>query len=137
MFTRLFPAVALALCALVAGCSHHALAPATPVDLTIVLAPGQTSSVEGTDLRVGFVGIASDSRCPADAMCVWAGEGVVAVQVVDRSGNRQYQLSTAPSKGSAEHGAYVLTLNDLSPYPFVSQPIAPGAYRVTLRIATR
>ena len=31
------------------------------------------------DLRMRFDAVRSDSRCPSDALCVWAGEAVIAL----------------------------------------------------------
>jgi len=108
--------------------------PAGPVDLRVVLAPGQQTAVPGTG-TVRFDGVANDSRCPGDAICVWAGDAIVRV-VVSPSGDvpASYELHTVDLK-PVQHRDVTITLEALSPYPFASKgPIPPGDYRATLKI---
>lgn len=63
-----------------AGCaSKSPSTPSTPLNTQIVLAPGQSSDIAGTPLRVQFLSVVSDSRCPGDALCIQAGDAVVRV----------------------------------------------------------
>ena len=39
----------------------------------MTMTPGQRTSVDGTNLTLQFTGVSSDSRCPADALCITAG----------------------------------------------------------------
>jgi len=126
------------LAAVSAGCGASPVSPAQQIDQTVVLAPGQTVSISGTALHLGLVGVASDSRCPADAMCVWPGEAIVTVRVTGGSAASQdYRLSTREGANSSAHDTFLITLTSLDPYPFLSQPIRPDAYRATVRIASR
>jgi hypothetical protein len=40
----------------------------------LVLSIGQTAVFENKDLKIKFVSVTSDSRCPKGVTCVWAGE---------------------------------------------------------------
>jgi hypothetical protein len=108
--------------------------PNGPVDLRVVLAPGGVTIVPG-NIVVRFETVVGDSRCPGDAICVWAGDAVVRL-VAASSGNASssYDLHTIDLK-PVRHGDLTIALETLSPYPFASRgPIAPGDYRATLRI---
>jgi hypothetical protein len=108
-----------------------------PLNQEFTLAPGTSAAVEGTDVRVFFSGVTSDSRCPADALCVQLGDAVVRVHVIDDGVTSEYDLHTEPRRAAPIiHGPYRITLVQLQPYPFSNRPIAPGDYRATL-IATR
>ncbi len=101
------------------------------------LAPGTSMAVEDTDVRVLFSGVTSDSRCPADALCVQLGDAVVHVQVIDDGATSEYDLHTEPGRATAiSHGSFQISLVGLQPYPFSDRSIAPGDYRATL-LATR
>jgi hypothetical protein len=105
------------------------------VDLRVVLAPGQQTSVPGAgDIR--FEGVANDSRCPGDAICVWAGDATVRVVVAMSGGiSLSYELHTFDLK-PVQHLDVTIALEALSPYPFASKgPIPPGDYRASLRIS--
>jgi len=108
--------------------------PGGAVDLRVVLAPGQQTTVPGAG-AVRFESVTNDSRCPGDAICVWAGDATVRV-VVSASGgaSASYELHTADLK-PVQHRDVTIALEALSPYPFASRgPILPGDYRVTLKI---
>jgi hypothetical protein len=130
-------ALPLIFCLLLAtGCDEKSpAAPSVPLNERFTLAPGQTVSIEGTGLRLEFRGVTGDSRCPADALCVWAGDAVVHVRVVDASAS-DYELHTADSpRAVAVHRQTRIQLLELQPYPFSSRTIAPGDYRATLAVA--
>ena len=108
--------------------------PGGPVDLRVVLAPGQQTVVPGAG-AIRFEGVANDSRCPGDAICVWAGDATVRVVVIMSGGvSSSYELHTFDPK-PVQHLDGTIALEALSPYPFASKgPISPGDYRVTLKI---
>src|SRR4030095_11104867 len=54
---------------------------AATLNAPIQLAPGQSAVFDAENLEVKFVAIDSDSRCPNDVACVWAGEVVVRLAV--------------------------------------------------------
>jgi hypothetical protein len=123
--------IALALAACKTGSPNG---PAGPVDLRVVLAPGQQVAVPGTG-AIRFEGVANDSRCPGDAICVWAGDATVRVVVSTSGGaSASYELHMFGNK-PVQHRDLTIALEELNPYPFHSQgPIPPGDYRVTLKI---
>jgi hypothetical protein len=91
------------------------------------------TSVAG--IRVRFVGVFGDSRCPADAFCIQGGDAVVRIDVLGVSGaSSTYDLHTGDMQ-PIRHGELTIALENLSPYPFSSRQIAPGEYRATLRVS--
>ena len=63
----------------IAACSQGASAPSGPVNAQVVLAPGETADVSGAAIRLRFVGVMGDSRCPAGALCIQGGDAVVRI----------------------------------------------------------
>jgi len=108
--------------------------PAGPVDLQVVLAPGQQTAVPGAG-AIRFDGVTNDSRCPGDALCVWAGDATVRVLVIMSGGvASSFELHTFDLK-PVQHLDLTIALESLSPYPFASKgPIPPGDYRAALKI---
>jgi hypothetical protein len=109
------------------------VAPTEPAVVT--LAPGASTSYGS--LKVTFVRVTADSRCPGDVMCVQAGDAQVAIEISGFGPSRSAELFlSAPGKTSATYAGFSITFEALAPYPFASQgPITPGAYRATFRIA--
>lgn len=97
-----------------------------------MLAPGHRVSLEGTSFTVGFVGVSGDSRCPADVLCIQGGDAIVTIEVLGPGRNRAvYEFHTGDMR-PVTHDDVVLSLVELSPYPFSSRTIAPDEYRATL-----
>jgi len=119
-----------------AACSSPT-SPAGAFRTELTLQPGQVTAVASTPLRVGFERVASDSRCPADALCIQSGDALVVFRVsVEGSAAADISLRTrggiAGDNLTAVVAGYELSVAGLQPYPISSSPIAPGDYRVTL-----
>jgi len=120
-----------------AGCGGSPVSP-SPVDVQLSLAYGQTVAVGTSGISVRFDSVVEDSRCPADAMCVWEGRAVV--KVVVSAARTEVDVSLQSSPGSAravEVGGVRVEWIQLEPYPYAGQPTEPGAYRLTLRLTRR
>lgn len=121
-------------------------APSEPVPTLRVVPPSEVTLVEGqsaeisapgapTPLVVKFSRVLSDSRCPDQVQCVWAGE--VAVRLT-YSGEASGELSlTLPdsegSPASGYAGRYRIVLLEVTPHPVDGVPLPPPN-RVRLRV---
>ena len=127
---------ALLVCLLAAtACDESPTGPTVTIDQQFTLAPGETASIEGSDVRVRFDGVTGDSRCPIDAVCIQGGDAIVKVQASGDGGSVPLELHTGDSsRASAAYGALRVALVELQPYPFSSRTTAPGDYRATLLV---
>lgn len=70
------------------------------------------------NLVVKFAAVAEDSRCPKDAVCVWAGNAKVKLEVRKGRGTwKTIELNTNSGSQSAIVDGYEIKLVDLDPYP--------------------
>jgi hypothetical protein len=118
---------------LLAGCTGAPTAPTVDLDEQFTLAPGESRFVSTTGLQVRFVQVDGDSRCPVDAFCILGGDALVRITVSGGGDDRDYALHTG-SMAPVRHDDLIITLVELSPFPFSSRPIAPEDYRATLRV---
>ncbi len=84
-----------------------------PFDLRV----GESAVVPG-GLRVAFDRVVSDSRCPIDAICVWAGEAVLALKLsrgADAPVEREVRADSASPEVS--HLDYRIKAIAFTPYP--------------------
>jgi hypothetical protein len=128
-------ASAVALLVALTGCSDNPAGPSVPEGEEFRLATGEIAAIEGAALVVRFDVVASDSRCPADALCVTQGDAE-AVFTVTESGRGLASVTLHTEPGEAQRatiGDWTLTLTRLDPYPYSARPIAPRDYRVSLR----
>jgi hypothetical protein len=129
----------LCLCLLVvtAACDGGPTGPTVSLDEKFTLAPGEFATVEAPRVRLEFVDVTGDSRCPADALCIQGGDAVVRVRASAGVSASMLELHTGDSnRASATFQDVRVSLVELQPYPFSSRTIVPGDYRATLR-ATR
>ena len=81
--------------------------------------------LEFGDKSIRFKEVISDSRCPKDVTCVWAGEAKVLIEVFEKGKliNEKlvvinpYILDEIPLQFSAGGGIYSITTFKLFPYP--------------------
>jgi len=103
--------------------------PTVGLNERFTLAPGETAVIADPSLRVRFVRVSNDSRCPADVVCIQGGDAIVHI-LVDGGA---YELHTGDAaQASITHAGVQIDLVELQPYPFSSRTIAPGDYRATL-----
>lgn len=118
------------------ACEDSPSGPSVGLAERFTLARGETASVRDSDVRVQFVEVTGDSRCPADAICIQGGDAVVRVRVRGGGDTATYELHTGDSsRARVRHEDFAIELVQLEPYPFGSRPpIQPGDYRATLLV---
>ena len=101
------------------------------------LKAGATSALpDGT--RLTFERVQSDSRCPMDAMCVWAGDATIAVTLRPGKGEAATrELHTQQNGSQISYGTYTIALTALQPYPRASQETKPADYVATFVVSLR
>jgi hypothetical protein len=121
---------------LLSACGGGPSAPSeVALDRDFELRPGESVAVSGAALVVRFVAVADDSRCPADAQCVWAGDATVQLMVrSERGGEQSVDLHTQLEPNETALGGYRIRLRLLAPLPRAGQPVAPRDYVATLRV---
>ena len=99
------------------------------------VAIGQTREIVSLKISIELRDIV-DTRCPAAAICVSAGQAEA--QLLVRIGEQAAQpltitLDTGARDRQAVMGGYRFTLDSLSPYP-VNDPIPKGQYRASVTV---
>jgi len=117
--------VALAACGGAAGPVERAddgapastVQPTAGLDDTLRIDLGAERTADRGNVRVRFVARVNDSRCPANAMCVWQGDAAVRLQVRVGSESRDTILHTSLQPSTLAIGGYTLSVPGLTPYP--------------------
>lgn len=99
-----------------------------------LLAPGQQSNCLDCEVSVSFTKVVSDSRCPSDVDCVWAGIAEVELSVETEGESHVILLATVGENNSIVVGGYLFSLGAVDPYPTSQNPIAQSDYRITLTV---
>jgi hypothetical protein len=121
------------------GCRRSALDPAADgcdglADSLLTLCVGQEVRPDAV-MRLSFLGVRSDSRCPVDVVCVWAGNAEVEIGVALGMGPTvPYVLNTGLEPRDVTVGATRLTLVELWPAPLSGTTIPLDRYVAALRL---
>ena len=105
-----------------------------PLDQDFELALGKTVAIAGTAQQVTFDAVTEDSRCPTDAVCVWAGNARVSLRVTAAGTDSSIALNTGSEPRSATVNRIRVELRGLIPAPRAATTTPPDAYRATLRV---
>ena len=120
----------LGLAALLAACNSTA-APGLGDEFTLRV--GESASITELGVWMRFNRVVDDSRCPANVVCFWEGDGAVLMEVAPLNGDsKESVLHTNVEPTSLSLGRAELRLVRLDPYPAAPGSIAPDAYIVTL-----
>jgi hypothetical protein len=122
----------LAVCAISASCSSPT-SPGTPEAFTI----GLSQSAEYHELSVTFKEVVVDSRCPEEAfvLCIQGGDAFLRLGAATPRSAQQYDVQVLdPNRRRFVHARYEVEVTGLEPKPFISGPIDPQDYRLSLLI---
>jgi hypothetical protein len=126
---------ALCLVAATACVEKSPAGPTAPLNQQFTLRRGETVSINSASVRLEFVEVTGESRCPANVQCVWAGDAIVHVRALDGAAVADYELHAGDSRRSAaSHRQLRIELVQLEPYPVSTRPIGQDDYRATLRV---
>jgi len=140
MKTRVF-LIAISLSVVTLACGGSSTMPGQlPLGQSFELRAGTSAALQD-GLTVAFESVQSDSRCPMDAICVWAGDAIVAVRL-SRSGGDQaarelHVNPNVPGGSEAPYLTYSIKLVTLQPYPRSDRPIQPNDYVATFTVNAR
>jgi len=130
--------VRLALAAALAACSSGGSGPAgsgnpSPSGATLEVSVGDAAVVPGSSVTIAFRAVTEDSRCPGNVICVWMGNGQVALTLSTPTESRDVTLNTTSEPRGIEFEGLRIGLAGLAPYPMGS-PIDPHDYVATFEI---
>lgn len=95
----------------------------------------QEARVQGTPVTIRFVGVAEDSRCPADVQCVWAGNAAARLVLSSSAGpSTDAALNTTLEPRTVIFSGYRVRVVGVRPAPRSGVSIPAGDYVVTLDV---
>lgn len=84
------------------------------------------------DATLTYLGVIEDSRCPADAMCVWQGHVIVEFRLNDD----RFRVVYEGESKRVIVADFEVEVHDVQPYPLASQPYDPADSEVTVTVRT-
>lgn len=106
-----------------------------PINHVFSLALGQSASIKEDKVIIKFKAVLEDSRCPVDAICMWAGNGKVEFELLDKTGqSKTFNLNTEEEPKFTIIEGYELKLLSLNPHRIYGTSILPKDYSATIHI---
>lgn len=94
-----------------------------------MVSAGKQVTAKQSGLRVKFVEVLEDSRCPTDANCIWAGNAKIKVEVTKKGGGKKIlELNTNAGSKRDLFDDWAIELASLTPYPRTNGKIDPAKY---------
>lgn len=119
-----------------AGCASQQAEISASLGQEFNLALGQNASINGEQLKVSFIEVVSDSRCPTGATCIWEGEASCLIEITYRDSLNQ-KLLTQPglTKGpwKTDFKEYEISFS-IQPYPELGKELEDKDYYLQLVI---
>lgn len=96
---------------------------------------GDSVSIEGTDLRLRFTEVASDSRCPKDASCFVAGHAQVVVNAeLERESLKMVFRVPPAGSDSQKFARFNVTIITLDPQTTSTRRIEAADYVAKMKV---
>jgi hypothetical protein len=99
---------------------------------------GKKVSIRGTKLKIRFVSVDEDSRCPKGVQCVWQGnaKGSFVISGIKRKPSI-IRLNTGIEPKEARNSGYTVRLVKITPEPKSGEKINAREYEATLVVLKR
>jgi len=102
---------------------------------TLTLKPGQQKTSSRARIKIKFISVVEDSRCPIDVDCIWAGNAKIKVQVSGLSGGpKMMELNTTTGRRGDQYDFWAINLESLTPMPRSGRTIRPKDYRARFTV---
>lgn len=110
-----------------------------PDSLQVKIKNGETKTIyecNGKEMKLSFIKVDDDSRCPNGAACVWAGTAHITLNFNNSPDNFVIEWKK-------EHAVdylgtnYSILFEELNPYPAIDTTILPHWYEATLKFTKK
>ncbi|HQX54844.1 MAG TPA: hypothetical protein PLP07_02870 [Pyrinomonadaceae bacterium] len=96
---------------------------------TITVNSGKQAAAKKSKLKVKFISVTEDSRCPEGAQCIWAGNAKVQVEISVPNGEKKtFEFNTGTGPKGDQIGGWAVTLESLSRNLASNEPSGPKKY---------
>ncbi len=101
----------------------------------VKLRVAQEKTAPGTAIKIKFLSVVEDSRCPEGVNCIWAGVAKIKIQL-RKTGKpaKEFELNTNQLDKTVTFEGHTIKLAALTPYPKSGTAIKPATYSASLTI---
>ena len=101
---------------------------------TVTIKAGQAKTESRSKLKIKFISVIEDSRCPEGVNCIWAGNAKIKVEIKSSRTTKIFEFNTGMGpKGDILDG-WAINLEELTPYPKNNITTDPKRYQAKFTI---
>ena len=108
--------------------------PAAQTRDMITIRMGQQKVDKTSGLRIKFISVVEDSRCPVDVDCIHAGNAKIKVQVVGQRSTKVFEFNTTMGPKGDMMDGWAIYLEDLTPVPRSNKKTNPKLYTAKFKV---
>jgi hypothetical protein len=101
---------------------------------TVVLKVNKQKPAAQNNIKIQFLGVIEDSRCPTDVQCISAGNARVQIKMTSRKSSEVFEINTFMGARGASFEGYAITLISLTPSPKTNIRISRNGYTAQFEI---
>lgn len=101
----------------------------------VELRVGEETTLPDSKIRIKFLSVDDDSRCPQGVNCIWAGSvGVSLLLAAPGAEGQRVKLNTEVEPRSVSYKGHNISIESVRPPRVEGQNIRPEDYRITLAV---
>jgi len=101
---------------------------------TITIKAGHSADYADGHLRIKFLSVDEDSRCPVGVNCIWAGNAKIKIEVTGKSSTKTFELNTNLEPQTVMMDCYAIEIESLLPAKDAEKATDQKDYQVKLKI---
>jgi len=95
---------------------------------TVSVALHTEKPVPNARIKIKFVEMVEDSRCPTGTNCIWAGNAKVKIELTSRQRTQTFEINSFLQPTAVKFSGYLIKLASLTPKPAAGEKIDPSKY---------
>lgn len=103
----------------------------TPEYLTVK--SGKQGIAKKSKLRIKFISLVEDSRCPEGVNCVWAGNAKIKVKLSNGQTSKEFEFNSNDGPKGDSFDGWAVYLEELTPYPKQGKTVT-GHYKAKFKV---
>lgn len=101
---------------------------------SFTLNAGKQKTAKKSHLKIKFVSVIEDSRCPVGVNCIWAGNAKVKVKIIGIRSSKEFEFNTNMGPKGDTFDGWSIVIDELTPAPVANKPLDPKSYKAKFTI---
>lgn len=101
---------------------------------SLTLGAGVQKTAKKSRLKIKFIEVVEDSRCPVGVDCIWAGNAKVKVKIIGARSSKEFEFNTNSGPKGDTFDGWSIVIDELTPAPHANKPLDPKSYKAKFTI---